>query len=169
MAEKIQHIQKQERTEEEQREQDLREIEDALVENKEVILKSLFTLKHADDRGVISLLHGLFADGDKVLKVLADTLNNEENTKAIRHLLLLMGVAGKLDVEKVEPLLLKVNEGLRRVGEAGDTEEKTGYMDLVKSLKDPEVNRAVTLLLTFLKGMGQEVEEERKTGKTPPD
>ncbi|MFD2706240.1 DUF1641 domain-containing protein [Salibacterium lacus] len=169
MAEKIQHIKKQEPSEEEQRAQDLRDIEDALIDNKEVILKSLSTLKHADDRGVISLLHGLFADGDKVLQVLAETMNNEENTKAIRHLLLLMGVAGKLDVEKMEPLLLKVNEGLRRVGEAGDTEEKTGYVDLVKSLKDPEVNRAVTLLLTFLKGMGQETEQDMKTGGESPD
>ncbi|MFZ4453928.1 DUF1641 domain-containing protein [Salibacterium aidingense] len=169
MAEKIQHIRKMEVSEEEQRQQDLREIEDALIENKDVILKSLSTLQHAEERGVISLLHGLFADGDKVLKVLADTMNNEENTTSIRNLLLLLGVAGRVEVEKLEPILLKVNDGLRRVGEESDTEEKVGYMDVIKSLKDPEVNRAVTLLLTFLKGMGQQTEQDMKTGKETPD
>ncbi|MFB5661474.1 DUF1641 domain-containing protein [Alteribacillus sp. HJP-4] len=169
MAKQIKSIERLEIPQEEKRAEDLREIEDALIDNKDVILKSLDTLRHADDRGVVSLVHGLFADGDKVLKVIAETLDNEDNTRSIKHLLLLLGIAGRMEVDKLEPILLKINSGLRRVGEETDTEEKTGYVDLLKALKDPEVNRSITLLLTFLKGMGTDTEHETKTDEDPPD
>lgn len=54
------------------------------------------------------------------------------------------------------------------MAEYKDTDEKTSYFDLVRSLKDPEINKAVTILMQFLKGMGQETEHyEKTTGETP--
>ena len=60
---KIQHI---ELSEEQRRRKDLEEVETALLDNKDAILQSLDVIKHMHDRGVLSLLGGLFSEGDKV-------------------------------------------------------------------------------------------------------
>lgn len=50
-----------------------------------------------------------------------------------------------LDVKQLEPLILKVNAGVANAVEQKNSEEKTGYFDIIRSLKDPEINKAVTL------------------------
>lgn len=67
MAKAIKRIQKIEITEEDQRKRDMKEIEDALVENKEAILETLHMIGHMNERGVLPLLRGLL---DKEIKFL---------------------------------------------------------------------------------------------------
>ncbi|MBS2970216.1 DUF1641 domain-containing protein [Metabacillus sp. KIGAM252] len=162
MANATTKIKKLEISEEDQRKKDLREVEDALVSNKTAILESLQLMQHIQDRGILSLLNGLFGQGDKVLHVLVKALDKPENTNALKNMLLMLGVLGTINVQQLEPLLIKLNKGVERVAKKKDTDHKTGYLDVVRSLKDPEINRAVTLLLTFLKGVGEETEHMEK-------
>ena len=67
MARAIKRIQKIEITEEDQRKRDMKEIEDALVENKEAILEMLHMIGHMNERGVLPLLRGLLAKEIKFL------------------------------------------------------------------------------------------------------
>lgn len=53
MARAIKRIQKIEITEEDQRKRDMKEIEDALVENKEAILEMPHMIGHMNERGVL--------------------------------------------------------------------------------------------------------------------
>ncbi|WP_347548742.1 DUF1641 domain-containing protein [Pseudalkalibacillus hwajinpoensis] len=162
MAKAIKQIRRIELSAEEQRANDLREIEDALIENKDALLQALNVVGGMKERGVLSLLSGLFGEGDRVLKVIVDLLNVPENTTALKNLMLLFGVAGKINVEELEPLLLKVNKGIENVSKHSEDAQKTGYLDLLRLLKDPEVNRSLTILITFLKGMGQSTEQEEQ-------
>lgn len=160
MAKAIKQIKRIEVTEEEKRANDLREIEDALLENKDALLETLQVVGGMKERGILSLLNGLFGEGDRVLKVLVDLLNQPENTAALKNLLLLVGTMGNINVKELEPLLLKVNAGIENVAEQGEDTKKTGYLDLLRTLKDPEVNRSLTILITFLKGMGKDTDNE---------
>ncbi|MFB4164058.1 DUF1641 domain-containing protein [Alteribacillus sp. JSM 102045] len=169
MAKAIEKIKKVEVSEEEKREQDLKEIENALIENKDAILQTVDIIHHAEEKGLLSMLNGLISEGDQVLHVLVEAVNKPENTNAMRNLLLMLGTFGLINVKQLEPLLLKVNAGMSRVAENTDTEKKTGYLELARSLKDPEVNRALTLLLSFLKGMGQQTEEKMENIEKQPD
>ncbi|TKD70950.1 DUF1641 domain-containing protein [Pseudalkalibacillus hwajinpoensis] len=162
MAKAIKQIRRIEVSEEEKRANDLREIEDALIDNKDALLETLNVVGGMKERGILSLLNGLFGEGDRVLKVLVELLNVPENTAALKNLMLLVGAAGKINVQDLEPLLLKVNAGIENVAEHGEDAKKTGYLDLLRTLKDPEVNRSLTLLITFLKGMGKDTEHEEK-------
>ncbi|WP_377887662.1 DUF1641 domain-containing protein [Alkalihalobacillus sp. R86527] len=156
MAKAIKSIKKIELTEEEKRAQDLKEIEDALIDNKEALLETLDVVGHMKERGVISLLNGMFGEGDRVLKVLVDLLSTPENTMAIKNLMLLVGALGRINVKELEPLIERLNNGIENVSENEEIEHKTGYLDLIKALKDPEINRSLSILLLFLKGMGSE-------------
>jgi uncharacterized protein YjgD (DUF1641 family) len=164
---KIQHI---ELSEEQRRKMDLEEIETALLDNKEAILQSLDIVRHMNDRGVLSLLSGLFSEGDKVLNVLVKAADKPEATNTLKNLLLMVGVLGTINVQQLEPLLLKLNSGIARVAEYKDNEdEKLGYFDIVRSLKDPEINNALSLLFEFLKGMGEDTSGLERTTQLPED
>ncbi|UZJ76901.1 DUF1641 domain-containing protein [Fictibacillus sp. KU28468] len=163
MAKATKIIKRLEVTEEEQRTRDLKEVEDALIKNKDALLESLSVINHMHEKGIISLLNGLFGQGDKVLEILVKTADTPETSNTLKNLLLMMGVLGTLDVKQLEPLLLKVNAGAAKVAEHKDTEEKTSYFDLVRALKDPEINRSITLLMTFLKGMGEKTEHKERS------
>lgn len=162
MANATTKITKLELSEEDKRKRDLREVEDALVSNKTAILESLKLMQHMQDRGILPLLNGLLGQGDKVLHVLVKAMDKPENTNTLKNMLLMLGVLGTINVQQLEPLLIKLNKGVERVAEAKDTNKKTGYLDMVRALKDPEINRALTLMLTFLKGVGEETEHMEK-------
>lgn len=169
MAKAIKNIHKRSLSEEEKRSNDLREVEDALIENKAAILQTLEIMNHMQDKGLLALLNGLFGQGDKVLNIAVKAIDKPENTNTIKNLLLLLGTLGIINVKQLEPFLLKMNAGIARVAEYKDTEEKTSYFDLVRSLKDPEINKAITILMQFLKGMGQDTEPYEKTTQDTPE
>ncbi|WP_240375485.1 DUF1641 domain-containing protein [Bacillus piscicola] len=169
MAKKIETVKKWEWTEEEKRTQELREIEDALIENKEAIFKTLDILNEADNKGLLNMVSGLLHEGENVLQVAVKTMNKPETTNTIRNVLLMMGTASLINVQELEPLLLKINKGIEQVAEKSDTDEKTGYFDMARSLKDPEINRALTIMLAFLKGMGAKTEDEMRSKEKPVD
>ncbi|MQR96296.1 DUF1641 domain-containing protein [Fictibacillus phosphorivorans] len=168
MAKAIKNVQKQTITAEEKRSNDLREVEDALIQNKTAILQTLEILNHMNEKGILPLLNGLFGQGDKVMDIAVKAMDKPENTNTLKNLLLLLGTLGMINVKQLEPFLLKIDAGIARVAEHKDTDEKTSYFDIVRSLKDPEINKAVTILMQFLKGMGQETEHyEKTTGDSP--
>ncbi|RFU66321.1 DUF1641 domain-containing protein [Peribacillus saganii] len=167
MAKAINTIHRIQINEEDQRKKDLLEVENALVENKAAILESLKVMQNMHERGILSLLNGLFGQGDKVMHVLVKAADKPEAANTIKNLLLMMGTLGTLNVQQLEPLLLKVNSGIARVAEQKDKEKEMGYLDIVRSLKDPEINRSVTLLLDFLKGMGEDTEQLERTTQLP--
>lgn len=170
MAKAITNIKRIELTEEQKRRMELEEIETALLDNKEAILQSLDIVKHMNERGVLSLLDGLFSEGDKVLNVLVKAADKPEATNTLKNLLLMVGVLGTINVQQLEPLLLKLNSGIARVAEYKDSDDdKIGYFDMVRSLKDPEINRALGLLFEFLKGMGEDTEGLERTTQLPED
>ena len=162
MAKPIRKIEPIPVTEEEKRNQSLEEVQDALVDNKEAVLSTIELMKNLNDSGVTKFLNGMLSEGDKVLDIIVNEAAKEENTNAIRNVLLLMGTLGTLNIKEFEPMLLKMNKGVQRVAEDPDPEEKTGYLELFKKLKDPEVNRSVTLLIRFLEGMGEETKSKQR-------
>ncbi|WP_077624887.1 DUF1641 domain-containing protein [Sediminibacillus massiliensis] len=176
MAEPIKQIKRIELSEEEIREQELRELEDTLLNNKDAIMESMNIIHNMHEKGVLNLLSGLFGQGDKVLNTLVQSADKPEATNTIKNLLLLLGTAGLIDVKQLEPLLLRFGAGIERVAEEEDKDSKTGILDLFRAMKDPEINRSLTILMTFLKGMGQDSEnlqkdmqpeeEQKEPGKT---
>ncbi|GLB59490.1 DUF1641 domain-containing protein [Cytobacillus sp. NCCP-133] len=169
MAKAINKIKRFELSAEDKRKKDLEEVENALIDNKESILELLSIVNHMHDRGVLNLLNGLFGQGDKVMNVLVKAVDKPEATNTIKNLLLMVGTLGTINVQQLEPLLLKLNSGIARVAEYKETEDRTSYFDLVRVLKDPEVNRAVTLLITFLKGMGEDTSGMERNTQLPED
>jgi uncharacterized protein YjgD (DUF1641 family) len=137
------------------------------LENKEVIKETFEVMKGMQDRGVLSMVNSLLKEGDKVLNILVKTADTPETANALKNLLLILGTLGTLNVQQLEPLILKVNSGIARVAESDKTEEKPSYLALLRSLNDQEVKQAMTFLMTFLKGMGEDTSDLERTTQLP--
>ncbi|PTL39437.1 DUF1641 domain-containing protein [Alkalicoccus saliphilus] len=149
-------------TKEQERRESLQQVQDALADNNEAVLGAIQLLKSLHESGTLQFLNGMFAEGDKILDVIVTEAAKDENTNAIKNLLLMGGTLGKLNIQDVEPLLLKLNHGVQRVAEDPEPRESTSYLALLKKLKDPDVNRSLTLMIRFLEGLGSETESEER-------
>jgi uncharacterized protein YjgD (DUF1641 family) len=171
MAEPIKEIRFQIPDPEKQKQQDLKELEEALLKHKDAVLEIMEIAGYLKQRGILGIVKGLLGQGDKVLDILVNTANMHENKNTIKNILLLLGTIGMINVTQLEPFLLKLNAGVARVAESeGQQDGKMGYIGLARALKDPEINRAITLILEFLKGMGQDIDDlEKNDPSSSPD
>jgi uncharacterized protein YjgD (DUF1641 family) len=152
---------------EEKRRIELEDIERTLLENKEVIKETFEVMKGMQDRGILSMVNSLLKEGDKVLNILVKTADTPETANTLKNLLLILGTLGTLNVQQLEPLILKINSGIARVAEADKTPEKPSYLALLRSLNDQEVKQAMTFLMTFIKGMGEDTSDLERTTQLP--
>ncbi|KIL51213.1 hypothetical protein KP77_07250 [Jeotgalibacillus alimentarius] len=167
MAKATKVIHRMEFSEEEIRQRDLEELKTRLLNNKEAIHEIFDMIEHMQKRGVLDMGTSLFAEGDKVLDVIVKTLDSKETTNSIKNLLLMVGTLGTLNVQQLEPLILKVNKGIARVAELDEKNEQGGYFTLLRSLNDPEVKRAMAVGAAFLKGLGFKQDEHERTTQKP--
>ncbi|MDY0406056.1 DUF1641 domain-containing protein [Virgibacillus sp. 179-BFC.A HS] len=88
---------------------------------------------------------------------LANVLRIFENPKyasIVSNLSKLVVLLGELKVDELKYLLDKLNSGLQEAAVTDDS-VKTSYFDLIKAVNNPDINRSLTMLLAFLKGMGR--------------
>lgn len=155
MAKAIQQIEKSQVTSEETDAQNREALLALLFEQKDSIEKSIQLLRRMDDRGILDFVTALVGQGDKVMGVVARGLNKPHNTAMLIHSVKLAEIVGELEIDKVQLLISRVNRGLVKAEEAASCGQMTSIFDLLKAFKDPDVNRAITALIGFLKGAGQ--------------
>jgi len=147
-------------TEEEKRKQDLREIEDALVENKDAILDTLELMKYVQETELINILKALIAERDEVVENVVTFVDGSELTRSLKNALLLFNTLGQLNVEEMEPLIAKLNGAITQVAKEGI--ERGGYTSLLQAIKDPDLVEGLNTTLALLKGLGAHHEEQEE-------
>lgn len=155
MANPITNIKRMEVPEEVVREQNMEDVTKAVIENKEAILKGIDFLGTLNDNGLLDMTHALVKQKDTALNNVMGELNKQQYSATIENFSKLIFLIGELNVDELQHFTGKLNEGLEGARTV-DGSETTSFMDLIKSLKDPEINRSVTMLLQFLRGMGKE-------------
>jgi uncharacterized protein YjgD (DUF1641 family) len=126
----------------------------ALYEQRAAVEKSIHFLQRMDDRGLLDLMTALIGQGDQLIGVAAHELNKPSNTSLLVHMIKLGQMVGELDIEKLQPLIQRVNKGIEKAEETATSGDTTNVFDLLRALKDPDVYRAITSLIGFLKGAG---------------
>ncbi|ASN05952.1 DUF1641 domain-containing protein [Virgibacillus necropolis] len=136
-------------------EQNLEEVARAVSENKDAILKGIDFLSTINDNGMLDMTHSLVKQKETALDNVMRELNKPQYSATLENVSSLFLLIGELNVEELKHFTGKLNDGLEK-SRTFDESEKTSYLDLIKALKDPEINRSVTMLLQFLRGMGKE-------------
>jgi len=152
---------------EEQKKQELEELENALLENKDVIYDTLEIMKGLQDREIFNMGKALIHEDDAVLERLLNFVNSQDITGSLKNLLLSFDLIGTVEIEKLEPVMLKLNSAVSQMGEYERDTNGGSYTSLLQAMKDPDVIEGMNLLMAFLKGFGSSQKERKKTDAGP--
>lgn len=155
MADPIRKIKRMEVSEEEIKEKNASDVLDAISENKESVLKGIDLLATIDDAGGLEIMSALVKHREVALEKFIEEINKDRYAGSLENLSKLFILMGSIEVEELEPVITKINTGIKDAQTVSE-DESTSYFDLLRALKDPEINRSITMLLEFLRVVGKE-------------
>ena len=96
---------------------------------------------------------------EDIAKIGLEQVTKEPVTNLLNTIIGATGAMMEADPDQTKNVVHGVVSGLKEGHEFVDTEQKIKLFDLMRSLNDPDINRAVGFGLHFLKGMGKELKE----------
>lgn len=154
MAERITKINRLEKSKEQLKLESLNEVTDAIVENKDSILKAIRIIKNLDDAKLLDVINGGIKGRQVIINKFATELNKDMYTGLITNLAPMVFMLGNLEVKELSQFLNKLNSGLHVANQASPN-AKTTIRSLMSVLKDDDMNRSLTYMLNLLKGMSR--------------
>ena len=160
MAAPIQAIQKQELTEEERKQQKLEDLKKLLANNEEALNQMFNIVGELNDIGMLEAANSMLKAKEPIAKIVLGQVTREPVTNLINNMMGAAGALTELDPELTKKLIGSVLIGMDEGNQHLQSNKKVGILDLMKVLKDPDINRAIGFGLHFLKGMGKGLKEE---------
>ncbi|MCZ6941470.1 DUF1641 domain-containing protein [Bacillus mycoides] len=160
MAAPIKVIQKQELTEEEQKQQKLEALKELLTNNEEALNQMFNIVGELNDMGMLEAANSMLKAKEPIAKIVLGQVTREPVTNLINNMMGAAGALTELDPELTKKLVGSVLTGMDEGNQHLQSNKKVGILDLMKVLKDPDINRAIGFGLHFLKGMGKGLKEE---------
>lgn len=154
MAKPIREIKVNKQNPMEEQADSLNEIISLIAKNKESITTALEIIQELNSAGLLDMIKGLLKTRNKVGVLVIDQLNQPSMHRTIKNSMQAIQLFGKLDSDKLNILLNASNRGLEY---ATDHDEKLSKWGLIKSLNDPNVMSSISTMMSFLKGMGKEL------------
>ena len=152
MAERITEIKRLKKSYEQIKQESLNDVIDAIVENKDSILKAIRLVKALDEAKILDALNGGLKARQVIINKFAVELNKDIYSGVLTNMAQLVFLLGELDVEDLSELLSRLNRGIHAANltKPGD---KTTIKSLVGFLRDDDLNRSMTYMLNLLRGM----------------
>lgn len=152
MAERITEIKRLKKSYEQIKQESLNDVIDAIVENKDSILKAIRLIGILDEAKILDALNGGLKARQVIINKFAVELNKDIYSGVLTNMAQLVFLLGELDVKDLSELLSRLNRGIHAANltKPGD---KTTIKSLVGFLRDDDLNRSMTYMLNLLKGM----------------
>jgi len=161
VAKPITAIQKQTITEEEKREKTIEELKTSLTEKEEAVTELLSIMEELHNSGILEALNAMLKSREDILKIVIGQANRKPVTTVINHVIGIAQLLANLDPQLTAKLLESTASGVTEAYKnAKETEKKIGIFDLLKSLNDPDINRAIRFILSTLKEIGKRLNDE---------
>lgn len=131
------------------------ELVDTIVQHKDSITSLIRIVDKLESRGLLEIVEALLTRGDKVLSILMEELNEPKLRNILDRLVNVAEIIGDIEIEKLKHLTTQVNAGIVEAESQLKDNKETTLVDLLRTLRDPEINRTITVFLGFLKGAGK--------------
>ncbi len=152
MAERITEIKRLKKSYEQIKQESLNDVIDAIVENKDSILKAIRLIGILDEAKILDALNGGLKARQVIINKFAVELNKDIYSGVLTNMAQLVFLLGELDVKDLSELLSRLNRGIHAANltKPGD---KTTIKSLVGFLRDDDLNRSMIYMLNLLRGM----------------
>jgi|SRR3954453_4240805 uncharacterized protein YjgD (DUF1641 family) len=159
MAKPIKVIQRTELTDEQKKMHSLENLLSGVAQNKDSLLETLNLIQELHDSGIMDALGSLLKAKEKAAKIAVGQLTRQPVTNMINNAMAAGGILTELDPETTNKLAQSLTAGLKKAEQGLEADYKLGLFDLMKALKDPDINRALGFGFNLLKGMGEGLKE----------
>ena len=149
-------------TPEELQQQKLLELQSLIAEQEQALNKILEITGELDDIGVLDAAQAMLKAKEDIAGIAVHQVSREPITNLINHLINVSGMLTSIDPEVTAKLSASVKSGLDEAELQNGNDHKVGLVTLMKSINDPDINRAIKFGLHFLKGMGKGLLDEGK-------
>ncbi|MBX6353152.1 MAG: DUF1641 domain-containing protein [Thermoflavifilum sp.] len=133
----------------------------AVAEEADAVEEALRVVRGLHERGLLELTAAALEQGDDVLRIVVEQLNQPGAVRALQNLVRLVQQLEALNLEKMGTLLEGAANGLEEAL-AQPADRPLGVFGLMRALADPDISTALNALLGALRGMGRAL---RTTGK----
>jgi uncharacterized protein YjgD (DUF1641 family) len=159
MAKPIQTIQKPEQTEEQKKIQSLENLISGVADNKDSLLETLELLQELHNSGIMDALGSLLKAKESAAKIAVGQLTRQPVTNMINNAMAAGGILTELDPVTTSKLAKSLTTGLQKAEQGLKDDTKIRLFDLMKAIKDPDINRVLGFGFNLLKGMGEGLKE----------
>ncbi|WP_153731379.1 DUF1641 domain-containing protein [Sporosarcina obsidiansis] len=162
MATPITSIKRTERTEMEIQQEKLSELQKLLAEQENSIQKIMEITGELHDIGALDALQAMLQAKEKITGIAVGQVSREPVTNLLNNLMAAAGTLTALNPTTIQKLSDSVQRGLHEAELSNGHDQKIGPLQLMKALNDPDINRAVSFGMNFLKGMGKGLNEQNE-------
>ncbi|MFK2825767.1 DUF1641 domain-containing protein [Bacillus sp. B190/17] len=159
MAAPITSIQEHKQTEE-RTQQNLEDLQKLLADNEDALNKIFSIVSELNDIGALEAANAMLQAKEKIVDIALHQASREPVTNLINHFLGATGALANMDPNMTKKLAGSMTAGMEEANKHLHDDKQINMFDLLKVLKDPDINRAVGFGIHFLKGMGKELKED---------
>ncbi|UED72298.1 DUF1641 domain-containing protein [Brevibacillus sp. DP1.3A] len=159
MARPISKVEEPVLTEKEKQDQSVESVIQALAKNPEGIQATIKLLQELHASGILGALNAAVEAKEDIAKIVVGQMVRPPVTHMINNAMAAAGGLTELDPEMTKKLMGGVTKGLQRADDALRSGKKAGVFDLMKALRDPDINRAMGFGINLLKGLGAGLKE----------
>ncbi|MGG0409542.1 DUF1641 domain-containing protein [Peribacillus simplex] len=146
-------------TEEEIKLQNLEELKTLITDNEDALNNMFKIVNELNDSGVFEAATSMLQGKEQIAKIALQQITRQPVTNLINTLMGATGALMNADAAQSTKLLNSALAGIDEGNKFLQTDKKIGVMDLMKTMNDPDINRAIGFGVHFLKGMGKELKE----------
>ncbi|QSO47127.1 helical membrane plugin domain-containing protein [Alicyclobacillus mengziensis] len=107
--------------------------------------------------GILEAARAMLGAKESIAKILVEQLLRKDVLTLINNVMAAGTVLTKLDPGQLERLTEGLNAGVTEANETIERNQSISIMGLLKTLQDPDVNRALQFAIGFLKGLGKTI------------
>ncbi|MGM7722106.1 DUF1641 domain-containing protein [Metabacillus sp. Hm71] len=137
-----------------------------LAENADGIQETIKLLQELHESGVLEAVNCLIEAKEKVAKIAVGQMLRPPVTNAINNGMAAAGALTELDPEMTKKILNGMTRGIQTAEKELRANKKMGVFDLVKLMRDTDVNRALTFSFYLLQGIGSGLKEHSQGKRT---
>jgi uncharacterized protein YjgD (DUF1641 family) len=137
----------------------LHRLEQAPGEHAAALLSIYELLQGLHDRGVLDALNGALSSSNFLLDTMVETANTPENIRAIRNLLVLSQILGKLEPDVLGHLIGVLPEALEQISQSNS--KAPSLLSLLQKFNSQDSRRGMAFAAGLLESLGKRLGEKR--------
>lgn len=142
-------------TEEELRQEKLDKLVDYISNHSDGLNEGMKLIQELHKGGILEVIISLLQAKEKVAKIAVDQMVRPPVTNMINNAMAAAGALTELNPDFTEKLVKGLANGVKKAEEGLTNGEKVGLVQLLKVMKDPDINRTMTFGIHLLKGIGE--------------